>query len=233
MHKENQIPNILMVDDDIAFTELVKKYLEDSGFQVATLHDGQQAIDHVQDNSPDLIILDLMMPNVDGLTACKEIRRTYLGPILMLTALSDEIEEVVGLEMGADDYLGKPLKPRMLLARIRALLRRETHYQKGESQNQLGNLIIDEHNRAAHIGSAPLTLTDAEFDLLVYLSKRAGKIVTRDELYTDLLGLDFNGLDRTLDVRISRLRKKLSVVDQNEISIKTIRSKGFLLVSQS
>ncbi|MFK8048397.1 MAG: response regulator transcription factor [Halioglobus sp.] len=233
MDQENQIPQILMVDDDIAFTELVKTYLEDSGFQLTTLHDGQQAIDYVQDNSPDLIILDLMMPKVDGLTACKEMRQTYLGPILMLTALSDEIEEVVGLEVGADDYLGKPLKPRMLLARIRALLRRETQYHKSESQNSLGNLIIDELNRTAQIGLAQLTLTDAEFDLLIYLSKRAGTIVNRDELYRELLGLDFNGLDRTLDVRVSRLRKKLSAVDQNEISIKTVRSKGFLLASQS
>jgi len=230
---ENQVPNILMVDDDIPFTELVKTYLEDSGFQLTTLHDGQRAIDYVQDNSPDLIILDLMMPKVDGLTACKEIRHSYLGPILMLTALSDEIEEVVGLEVGADDYLGKPLKPRMLLARIRALLRRETLYQKGEPQNQLGNLVIDELNRSAQIGLAQLTLTDAEFDLLVYLSKRTGTIVSRDELYRNLLGLDFNGLDRTLDVRISRLRKKLSAVDQNEISVKTVRSKGFLLAFQS
>lgn len=232
MRKENAIPSILMVDDDVAFTELVKEYLQDSGFNVTTLHDGQQAIDYVTGKAPDLIILDVMMPNIDGLTACKEIRKEYVGPILMLTALSDEIEEVVGLEVGADDYVGKPLRPRMLLARIRALLRRETRYQKNETLNQFGDLAIDEKNRTVHVGLVQLALTDAEFDLLTYLAKRAGEIVARDDLYSDLLGLDFNGIDRTLDVRVSRLRKKLSAVETNGISIKTIRSKGFLLVAQ-
>ncbi|MCU7862609.1 MAG: response regulator transcription factor [Candidatus Thiodiazotropha sp. (ex Lucinoma borealis)] len=221
---------ILLVDDDVAFTKLVKKYLTDSGFDVTVRHNGRQAIQYVQSVTPQLIILDLMMPETDGLTACKEIRKYYSGPILMLTALNDEVDEIVGLEVGADDYIGKPLRPRVLLARIRVLLR---HYEGDQHAGEIinvGNMSIDSAKRTVHIEDTSLDITDAEFDLLLYLTQRSGTIVSRDELYTDVIHIAYDGLDRTLDIRMSRLRKKISAQGQSQILIKTVRSKGYLLV---
>ncbi|MCU7917501.1 MAG: response regulator transcription factor [Candidatus Thiodiazotropha sp. (ex Epidulcina cf. delphinae)] len=228
IHSDNAA--ILLVDDDVAFTKLVKKYLQDSGFDVAVRHNGRQAIQYVQSVTPQLIILDLMMPETDGLTACKEIRKCYSGPILMLTALNDEVDEIVGLEVGADDYIGKPLRPRVLLARIRVLLRRNEGCQHAGEIINVGNMSIDSAKRTVHIEDAPLDITDAEFDLLLYLTQRTGTIVSRDDLYTDVIHIAYDGLDRTLDIRMSRLRKKISAQGQSQILIKTIRSKGYLLV---
>lgn len=192
-----------------------------------------QAIEYTQLYTPRLIILDLMMPDTDGLTACSEIRKWFTGPILMLTALNEDVDEIVGLEVGADDYIGKPIKPRVLLARIKALIRRNKDYLHSESVINVGDLVIHDKNRTAYIEDIPLDITDAEYDLLVYLAKRAGEVVLRDDIYKDILHFKYDGQDRTLDIRISRLRKKISVSKNNRISIKTVRSKGYLFVDNA
>ncbi|MEW8053617.1 MAG: response regulator transcription factor [Candidatus Thiodiazotropha sp.] len=233
MQKHSDNGAILLVDDDVSFTRLVGKYLNDAGYDVAIRHNGLQAIEFTKTYTPQLIILDLMMPDTDGLTACKEIRKWYTGPILILTALNEDVDEIVGLEVGADDYIGKPLKPRVLLARIRALIRRNEDYLQSEDAVNVGNMVIYSKSRTAYIDDSLLDITDAEFDLLVYLAKRAGTIVTRDDIYNDILHFKYDGLDRTLDIRISRLRKKISGYENCRIIIKTVRSKGYLFVDNA
>jgi DNA-binding response OmpR family regulator len=231
IHSDNGA--ILLVDDDMAFTRLVKKYLDDAGYDVSVRHNGLQAIEFTQSHTPKLIILDIMMPETDGLTACKEIRKWYAGPILILTALNDEVDEIVGLEVGADDYIGKPLKPRVLLARVRALMRRnKDNLQIGENFT-VGDMSIDNRNRIVRIKNSLLDLTDTEFDLLVYLAERAGTVVSREDIYDNLLNFKYDGIDRTLDIRVSRLRKKISGKNNCQAIIKTVRSKGYLFMDKA
>ncbi|MBW9264257.1 MAG: response regulator transcription factor [Candidatus Thiodiazotropha sp. (ex. Lucinisca nassula)] len=233
MHKHSDNDAILLVDDDIPFTRLVGKYLIDAGYDVSIRHNGLQAIEFTKSYTPQLIILDLMMPDTDGLTACKEIRKWYTGPILILTALNEEVDEIVGLEVGADDYIGKPLKPRVLLARIRALMRRDKDYAQSEDTVNVGNMAIYCRSRTVYIEDSLLDFTDAEFDLLVYLAKRAGTVVARDDIYNDILHFKYDGMDRTLDIRISRLRKKISAYENCRIKIKTVRLQGYLFVDNA
>jgi two-component system response regulator RstA len=230
MQEYHENTSILLVDDDLTFTRLVEKHLQDAGYDVTVRHGGLQAIEYILSFTPQLIILDLMMPEMDGISVCKEIRKSYSGPILMLTALTDETAEIAGLEVGADDYISKPLKPRLLLARIRSLLRRKENLAQAGEIIIVGNMCIDSARRTVYIDGSLLDITDAEFDLLMYLAERVGTIVTRDDLYNDILHFKYDGLDRTLDIRISRLRKKISEHYQSQILIKTVRSKGYYLV---
>jgi two-component system response regulator RstA len=223
---------ILLVDDDVAFTRLVSKSLQDAGYQTLVRHNGVQALECLQREAVDLVILDVMMPEMDGLTACKQLRSFFSGPVLMLTALDEEVDEVIGLELGADDYLGKPLKPRLLLARIKALLRRGQLQDVGEQPLQLGELAVDTVKREASVAGRQIVLTDAEFDLLVYLLSRQGEIISREQLYLDVMRFEYDGLDRALDLRVSRLRKRLQEYAECGIQIKTVRAKGYLLVAE-
>jgi two-component system, OmpR family, response regulator RstA len=229
MQQRSDNASILLFGHDAAFTRLVEKHLQDAGYDVNARHDGLQAIDFILSFSPQLIILVLMMPELDGLATCKEIRKIYSGPILMLSTLNDEVNEIIGLEAGADDYISKPLRPRILLARIRSLLRRNENLPQVGETITVGNMCINSAKRTVSIIGSFLDITDSEFDLLMYLARRAGRIVTRDDLYNNILHFRYDGLDRTLDIRISRLRKKISEYDQSQILIKTVRSKGYLL----
>lgn len=227
------IDKILLVDDDVELTSLISQFLAMNGFDVEVESNGDHAIKRIWSVKPDLIVLDLMLPGLDGLSICRSIREDFFGPIIMLTALDDDIDEVTGLEVGADDYLCKPIKPRVLLAHIRAQLRRHTHISQQLDTNiktaLSDELVIDATKRKVSYQQQDILLTCAEFDLLWVLASHAGRIISRDELHQEIFRLAYDGLDRSIDLRISRLRKKLSDNSKEPNIIKTIRNKGYLL----
>jgi DNA-binding response OmpR family regulator len=225
---------ILLVEDDLKLASLVKQYLENAGFSVATESNGDLAIERITEFKPDLLILDIMLPGKDGLTICKEVRPFFSQPILMLTARNEDFDQVLGLEFGADDYVIKPAEPRVLLARINALLRR-SHYLVEQPNESLsfGGLTIDTQSRDVTLNDMRVTLSTHEFDLLLILALDAGKILNRDYLFEKLYNREYDGLDRTMDVRISQLRKKLGDNAEEAFRIKTIWGKGYLFVADA
>ena len=226
---------ILIIDDDAELTSLISQYLTMNGYQVSVEHNGANALTTVAHIQPDLIVLDLMLPGVDGLTICRKLKPDFINPIIMLTALDDDIDEVTGLEVGADDYLCKPIKPRVLLAHIRAQLRRQSHLKNLIPQDikhvSNGALTIDIRKRIVRYNEKEITLSSAEFDLLWVLAMNAGSIISRDQLHKEIFKLDYDGFDRSIDLRISRLRKKLGDDPKEPKIIKTIRNKGYLLAN--
>ncbi len=229
-------PKILLVEDDRRLAALVREYLEANGYQVSIEERGDVAEGRILSEEPDLVILDLMLPGLDGLEVCRRVRRSYRGPILILTAKGDETDEIVGIEVGADDYLAKPVRPRLLLARVGALLRRAAWNagQKGGQRPEpvlVGRLLVDPASRTASYDGRALDLTTAEFDLLWYLAARAGQVVSREEIYRNLRGIDYDGLDRYMDLRVARLRRKLGDDAKQPRLIKTVRGVGYLLVA--
>ncbi|GAB5518380.1 MAG: winged helix-turn-helix domain-containing protein [Rhodothermales bacterium] len=230
---------LMLVEDDVKLGELVRKYLASNGFAVEIEERGDLAVERIISEQPDMVILDILLPGLDGLSVCKEIRSDYAGPILMLTAKSDEIDEIIGLEVGADDYMSKPVRPRLLLARIRSLLRRVSRPQRDvgddssfgiEQYITLGQLTIDSLSRLVVFAGEHIDLTTAEFDLLYMLALSPGAVFSRDELYRELRGIEWDGLDRSIDLRIARLRKKIGDSGKTPEIIKSVRGKGYLLV---
>ena len=233
---------ILLVEDDQKLAAVVIEFLEGKGFQLAHESNGFQAARRIVSEQPDLVILDLLLPGLNGIDVCRHTRSEYPGPILMLTALSQEGDEVAGLEVGADDYLVKPVRPRVLLARIQALLRRTSHQPISDHQPisaadrskelellSLGKLEIDRSARAAYLGRQLLELTTSEFELLEYLERRAGQVVSREQICRDLRGVEWDGLDRSIDLRVTRLRRKLGDGGKHPKLIKSIRGEGYLM----
>jgi two-component system OmpR family response regulator/two-component system response regulator RstA len=224
-------PCILLVEDDVRLSELIGHYLERNGFHIATVAHGDQVVERVHSQAPDLIILDLGLPGADGFSICKQLRPSYTNPILILTARDNDIDHVSGLELGADDYVIKPVEPRVLLARIIALLRRSrTASRPGQATLRFGGLLINTVARAVTLNGVAVTLSSAEFNLLAYLAEHAGEIQTRAALFQQLYGREYDGLDRMLDVRISHLRKKLGEDADVSERIKTIWGRGYLFV---
>lgn len=227
---------ILLVDDDKDLTFLVGRYLEDAGFEVAIENNGEHAVDRIIKQQPRAVVLDVLMPEADGLSVCRQVREHYAGPIVMMTALADDIDRVAGLEIGADMYLAKPIKPRVLLAHLRACIRRNEQLD-GTSiseENQLlasGGLSLDLNRRTVCYLSQPVVVTSAEFDLLFCLARHPGKIVSREELYQTLFNMEYDGVDRNVDLRVSRIRKKLCGDVESSQVIKTIRGAGYLLTA--
>ena len=232
---------LLLVEDDVELAELVAEFLSDHDFDVVIEGRGDQVDDAIARHRPALIILDIMLPGKDGLTVCREIRGRFPGGILMLTARGDEIDEVVGLEIGADDYLAKPVRPRVLLARVRSLLRR---VQPGSSSGGatfdpttrrivLGELIVDPASRTVQLAGEPVELTTMEFDLLALLASRVGHALDRDEISESVRGVAWDGLDRAVDILVSRLRAKLGTATDDDpehhIRIKSVRGVGYQL----
>jgi DNA-binding response OmpR family regulator len=232
---------ILLVDDDIELCELLAKYLSNEGMNVNTIHDGKEAIDHIQDLHSknilnyDAIILDFMLPGMQGLDILQRLRTFSSKPVLMLTARGDDIDRIVGLESGADDYVGKPCNPRELLARLRAILRRTTNNPIVNDKTGIidyHGLSIDSGNRKAKLKDKELELTSAEFNTLYALMERAGKIVTKEDLTEIALNREHTRYDRSIDVHISSIRKKISSeLGQKEI-IKTVRGSGYIFINQ-
>jgi len=225
---------ILLVEDDEKLAQLVKQYLMQSGFDVRIEMRGDLAIATLGQYQPDLLILDINLPGKDGLTICKEIRPTFEQPILMLTARNEDFDQVLGLEFGADDYVIKPVEPRVLLARINALLRR-TQTQKTEKVTKLifGQLKIDLASRDVFYKEEKVVLSSHEFELLQIIAGQAGTILSRDYLFKNLYNREYDGLDRTMDVRISQLRRKLGDNAEEPFRIKTIWGKGYLFVADA
>ncbi len=225
---------ILLVEDDRELAELACNFLQNEGFVVWHEAEGRAARDRILASPPDLIILDVMLPGMNGYTVCRDVRPKYDGPILFLTARDDELDEILGLEMGGDDYVTKPVRPQLLLARVRALLRRTVSTQKPTASKRVrvGDLIVDAKRREVRLGERVIELTTYEFDLLYYLAIRAGEVVSRQDIYQALFNYDYDGLDRSVDVYISRLRQKLGGDNSTSVSIKTVRSVGYLLVGE-
>ncbi len=233
--------NILIVEDDERLAGLTRDYLVSNGMVVQVEGDGGVAIERIKNEQPDLVVLDWMLPGEDGLSVCRLVRPFYSGPIIMLTARDDDTDQVVGLEMGADDYLSKPVRPRVLLARINAALRRLKDVKpakdaqlEGDEQNRvtIANLVVDNSMREAWLNEDPIDLTSAEFDLLWLLSSNAGRVLSREEIFTALRGIEYDGQDRSIDVRVSRIRPKIGDDPLQPKRIKTVRSKGYLFVKE-
>lgn len=223
--------HILIIEDDLKLAALTAEYLENQGFKVSQHHTGDAAVEKILELRPDLVILDIMLPVKDGTIICREVRDRYLGGILMLTARDDDMDELLGLELGADDYIGKPVQPRLLLARIHSLLRRIGTQQPAVlSALEVGGLRLDVTAREVRLDGELLEVTDAEFDLLVLLARHAGEVVSRDVIVQNLRGIEYDGLDRSVDNRISRLRRKLP---EKTITIKTVRARGYMLALPS
>ena len=223
-------PSVLLVEDDRELAEIVRDYLIENGFSVSIELQGDLAVGRILQERPDLVVLDVNLPGMDGFTVCKSVRDQYQGAIVMLTARIEEIDEVLGLEFGADDYLTKPVRPRVLLARLR------THLRKSPAVNSeledclsVGGLSVYPSRRHVELRAVPVELTSAEFDLLHFLAQRAGKVVSRAELYESLAGETYDPQDRSIDLRISRLRRKLGDNQSNPTRIKSVRGTGYLL----
>jgi len=224
---------ILLVDDDQELTYLVQRYLQDAGYLVEIENNGEKAVARIAREQPRAVVLDVLMPEADGLSVCRRIREEYTGPIIMMTALGDDIDRVAGLEIGADMYLSKPVQPRVLLAHLRACLRRNETLDSAVGDKQLlnsGELQLDLAKRLVRFKGKNVTVTSGEFELLYLLAEEVGSIVSRDALYQKLFNMPYDGIDRNVDLRISRLRKKLSGDTQCSQVIKTVRGAGYLLV---
>ena len=222
---------IVLVEDDPRLAQLTKDFLEQNGYEVLHLGSGEGLQECLAKTPPELVILDIMLPGKDGFTLCREIRPHYPGPILMMTAKSSDFDQVLGLEIGADDYVIKPVEPRVLLARVTALLRRVREQQVSSTEQLvIGSLSINYEARQARLNNELVTLTSHELELLWLLAKGAGKVQSRESIHRQLIGREYDGLDRSVDVRISKLRKKLGDDTGSPYRIKTIWGKGYLLV---
>lgn len=219
---------LLIVEDDNKIASLLEKFLSGEGFEVATVADGETAIERIKQTQPDVVLLDLMLPGKDGMEVCKSVRPDYHGIIIMMTASDDEFNELMALNSGVDDYVTKPVRLPILLARIQAVSRRSQAPQI--TTRTIQDLQLDRTARQATQADSPLDLTDAEFELLWVLSEQQGKIVSRDDLFEQLLGKPYDGLDRSIDMRVSKLRKKLGDLDSPPKYIRTLRGRGYILL---
>ena len=222
---------ILVVDDKQNIIELATMYLEQGGFRVISARDGQAALDRVKADRPALVVLDLMLPKIDGWQVCKKIRADSDLPILMLTARDDDVDKIVGLEIGADDYMTKPFNPRELVARVKAILRRtEPRRPEQAGPVHIGNVTIDPARRSVQAGDAQIELRTKEFDLLMVLAENEGIVLTREKLLDLVWGFDFYGQTRTVDVHVAHLRNKLEGAN---VTIETVWGVGYKLEAKA
>jgi len=231
------MPHLLLADDDLELSLMLKEYLEGSGFQVDTVPDGHLALKRALDEEFDLIILDIMMPGRNGLDVLRELRTKKVTPVLMLTARGEDVDSIVGLELGADDYLSKPCNPRVLEARIRALLRRSElraeSVENGPAQLiRIGDLSLHGGTRSVMLGDQPIVLTSTEFSILEILMREAGRVVSKDELSEFALARPLSHFDRSLDMHVSNLRRKLGPLTDGGERIKTVRGIGYQCLQQ-
>ncbi|MBM4429730.1 MAG: response regulator transcription factor [Chloroflexi bacterium] len=218
---------ILVVDDEAGIVRVVRDYLEKAGFTVITAYDGSTALVQFRQARPDLVVLDLNLPGMDGLDVARAIRQIGNTPIIMLTARVDEADRVAGLELGADDYVSKPFSPRELLARVRAVLRRTESQPPLQSLVRVGDLTIDRDKRQVTLSGVRIELTSLEFDLLLTLASYPGRVFSRMELLERVQGVAYEGYERTVDVHVKNLRKKLEADPRNPRYIQTVYGAGY------
>lgn len=225
--------SVLLVEDDQKLARIVREFLEGHGFVVGIEHRGDHAVPRIVAEKPDAVILDINLPGMDGFSVCRAVREFYTGAIVMLTARSEDVDEVLGLDYGADDYLTKPVRPRVLLARLHSHLRRSSALEDDRNvEIRVGGLSIYPKRRSIELRGVPIEVTSAEFDVLFILAQRAGKTVSRIDLFEQLLGEKYDYRDRSIDLRISRLRRKLGDNPQNPSRIKSVRGEGYMLSSE-
>jgi two-component system alkaline phosphatase synthesis response regulator PhoP len=224
---------VLIVDDEQNIIELARMYLEQAGFTVISASDGATALERIFAEMPNFIVLDLMLPEVDGWEVCKRVRARSETPILMLTARDDDVDKIVGLELGADDYMTKPFNPRELVARIRAILRRIGPSQpvEDEAAVRINDLLIDPARREVSTGEVKIPLRVKEFDLLLTLAQHQGFVLTREQLLEIVWGFDFYGQTRTVDVHVAHVRSKLAAAG-SRTNIETVWGVGYKLVAE-
>lgn len=227
--------HILLVEDDASLAQWVVEYLCEQGFAVTHIDRGDKVEPLLREKTFDLVLLDIMLPGLDGLEVCRRVRTFTNTPIIMMTARSDEFDEVIGLEMGANDYVIKPVRPRALLARIKMLLRQDVMTLPETSIEELvfGEFKISRSSNHAAYGERDLQLSTGLFDLLWLIASNAGKVITREQVFQELTGREYDGLDRRFDVMISQLRRKVNDDPQNPQKIKTVWGKGYLFVANA
>lgn len=224
---------ILVVDDEASIVELIRFNLEKEGFSVLGGYDGEECLRKARAEAPDLVILDLMLPGIDGIEVCQQLRRETTVPIIMLTAKAEEFDKVLGLSVGADDYVTKPFSPRELVARVKAILRRQSmnlersRAEKANGQTRIGRLVIDTDQFEVWARGKRIELTPKEFDLLRVLVANRGKVLTRDCLLERVWGYEYAGDTRTVDVHVRRLRQKIEEDDSRPVCIQTVHGVGY------
>ncbi len=221
---------VLVVDDEKNIVQLLKLYLSNEGYQVEAAYNGQEALDKARKLRPDLVVLDLMMPGIDGLEVCRRLRKESDVPVIILTARGEDVDKIVGLEVGADDYVTKPFNPRELVARVKAVLRRYHPEGKASPVIEVGDLRIDVARREVSVGSRAVELRAKEFDLLVAFAQNPGIVLPREKLLSQVWGYDYLGDSRTIDVHVTWLREKLS---GSNVQIRTVWGVGYKLVDGS
>jgi len=232
----SKVDRILVIDDDVELCSLVGEYLEPEGFQIEAVHDGNRGLDRALNGDHLLVVLDVMLPGMNGFDVLRRIRNTSRIPVLLLTARGEDVDRIVGLEIGADDYLPKPFNPRELVARIRAILRRTQAGEKaGERLDdqipdvvRVGDIELDPATRIVRQNGKPIELTSVEFNLLHVLLREAGRVVTREHLVDAVLSRKFSPFDRSIDMHVSKVRKKLGDSDNGSDHIKTVRGVGYI-----
>jgi two-component system phosphate regulon response regulator OmpR len=224
--------SILVIDDDKKLNDLLKTYLTGFGFKVTSCLTPSSGLKNMAESLPDLVILDIMLPEMDGFAVCREIRKKFTTPVIMLTARGDVTDRIVGLEIGADDYLPKPFEPRELLARIQTILRRVNGQYKPEGPLKFAELEIIPDQQLVILNGSTLEMTTMEFQLLMLLAMKRGKIVTREQIMEGIRGADWLAFDRSVDVAVSRLRQKLKDDPKSPRFIKTIWGTGYMFIGQ-
>lgn len=235
MQIDTKTIKILLVEDDVQLSNLIADYLRNYNLNVDIVHTGRAAIDFIGQHTPDLVVLDVMLPDYDGFDVCKAVKPSYEGPILFLTARNEEFDQMLGLELGADDYVVKPVSPRLLLARIKVLLRRIQDKTDGYLKKKVistSDLVIDGRKRSVSAaGGREIAMSSYEFDLLWLLASRAGDVISREEIFSTLQGINYDGENRSVDIYICHLRSKIEADPAKPQSIKTVRGKGYIFVA--
>ena len=225
------LKTILLAEDDEVMALTLSRYLEKQNYKVITESSGNRIVEAVREHEPDAVILDVNLPGKDGFEICREIRAFFDEPIIMLTARDEDIDQIIGLELGADDYIVKPAEPRLIHARLKAALRRGDTYNNFQARHDhasYGSFTINKSTRSVKLGEEEISLTTSDLDLLWLLVSNAGKIISRDDIQKNLRGIEHDGMDRSIDMKISRLRKRLQDDTEAPYRIKTVRGQGYL-----
>ncbi len=220
---------IIVVEDEKKIADVLKDYLQQAGFTVTCLARGDEVIDTIKKSNPALLLLDIMLPGTDGISVCRQVRQFSDLPVIMVTAKVDEIDRLIGLEIGADDYICKPFSPREVVARVKAVLRRTLPHQSSSQRLVAGPITVDEDNREVTVDGQPVSLTPSEFGLLAVLIAAPGRVFSRSELLDRVQGYKFDGYDRTIDSHIKNLRKKIADILPGQEIIQTIYGVGYKL----